>query len=409
MKSKSLIIYLLLSFLCQFISAQNLIQNPSFETFISCPGNASEIWKAPPWKGVSVDYLNACCLPFGKSVPYNDIAFQPAKTGVAYTGFIAYTDSNIVYFREIPQQILQNTLIKDKRYCGSYFVNLADGSRYGIDCMEIYISKDSVGPAFTDQVGVGLPIVLPGFPSQIKNTKGVLTDTSNWVQIEGSFIAEGGEKYFYMGCLSKWNNEVNKEYFTYPFYFYPPGLEPKFSYYFIDDVSLYELNKLPTAQNHAYNCAAQTVTLRADTGFNFRWYYLPDTVNVLSTADTFVVDASTAKHVLHRATLCSTEFSDTVFVPKLDCTGLENNALAQGASLFPNPASSLATFSLQGVPPPGTQLHLTDLNGRELRSYAVTGKTTVMDVNGLANGVYFVRYQYKENVIWKGKLCKFGE
>jgi hypothetical protein len=136
---------------------------------------------------------------------------------------------------------------------------------------------------------------------------------------------------------------------------------------------------------------------------------LPDTVNVLSTADTFVVDASTAKHVLLRATLCSTEFTDTVFVPKLDCTGLENNALAQGASLFPNPASSLVTFSLQGMPPPGTRLHLTDLNGRELRSFMVQGKTTEMDVSGLANGVYFVSYRYKENVIWKGKLCKFGE
>jgi hypothetical protein len=61
------------------------------------------------------------------------------------------------------------------------------------------------------------------------------------------------------------------------------------------------------------------------------------------------------------------------------------------------------------MPPPGTSLHLTDLNGRELRSFAVTGKTTEMDVSGLANGVYFVSYRYKENVIWKGKLCKFGD
>jgi hypothetical protein len=29
--------------------------------------------------------------------------------------------------------------------------------------------------------------------------------------------------------------------------------------------------------------------------------------------------------------------------------------------------------------------------------------------NNLANEVCFVRDTFKENVIWKGKLCKFGD
>jgi len=405
------ILFISLFFVTSFLFAQNLIQNSSFEDTISCPGNSSEIWKAPPWKGLSVDLHNACGILWGRNLPYNGLGFQYAKTGNGIAGFIAMTDTNYGYWREIPQQILQSPLTKDKKYCGTYHVNLADASRYGIDCMEIYISADSVGPGIWDLINPPTfpnPI-LPEFPSQIKYKSGIISDTSNWTKVEGSFVAQGGEKYFYMGCLSKFNNEVNKEYFTYDFNFYPPFFNENYTYYFIDDVSLYELNKLPQAQNHAYNCAANTVTLKADTGFNFRWYYLPDTVNVLSTADTLVVDAGTAKNVLLRATLCSTEFTDTVAVPKLDCTGIENNALAQGANLFPNPASTQATLQLGGSPPPGSRLRLLDLHGRELRSMAVLAQNTEVPLHGLPAGVYVAELVVNGQGIWRRKLCKFEE
>jgi len=402
MKQLRLILIFILNSL--FISAQNLILNPSFEEFSGCPFASSQIWKSPPWKGYSIEYNNACAPQWGFSVPYNPFGFQYANSGIATVGFIPFTDSINVDARELIFQMIPS-LIPSRRYCASFFTNLADASRFGIDCMEIYVCVDSVGQTISNIVNPNFIPASPGFPSQVRYKGGIISDTSNWIKIEGSFVAEGGEKYFYMGCLSKQINEVNTQWFTYNNIWPAPGFDPHFSYYFIDDVSLYELNKLPQAQNHAYNCAANTVTLKADTGFNFRWYYLPDTVNVLSTADTFVVDASTAKNVLLRATLCSTEFTDTVAVPKLNCTGIENNALAQGAALFPNPANSMATFTLQGTPPPGTTLHLTDLNGRELRSYAVLGKTTEMHLQGLSAGVYVLSYRYKENVIWKGKLA----
>jgi hypothetical protein len=343
---------------------------------------------------------------------FHNVYFQNPRTGNAFMGIVTtnYFSSNLLTgdsslcldYRETIASKLKTILVKDKMYCGSFYANLAEGSGYAISTLGMYFNADSL---IDNTLINGYWYPWYPYPAQIVNKGDAIIDTLNWVKIEGSFKAHGNEKYIHIGNFNKLG-ECGTVVHQPPIWNFSTD---SMAYYLIDDVSLYELNKLPTAQNHAYNFAAQTVTLRADTGFNFRWYYLPDTVNVLSTADTFVVDASTAKHVLLRATLCSTEFTDAVFVPKLDCTGLENNALAQGASLFPNPASSLATFSLQGVPPPGTQLHLTDLNGRELRSYAVTGKNTEMDVSGLANGVYFVSYRYKENVIWKGKLCKFGE
>jgi hypothetical protein len=407
---KTFIFYLLLITYQLSYTQLNLVPNYSLESFSDCPQGSGQISLSNGWYGINtVEYLNACAPNWGNSVPYNFSAgFQYAKTGFGYAGFgpfiLTPNLSQPDIYREWLGIKIKNQLISQKKYCAGFYTNKHNGSNIAIQNLGIYLSSDSV---FDTPLNIEIPYPLP----QVSYKKGIIIDTLNWVLVEGLFTAQGNEKYMIIGSFLP-SDSINYQIMGIPqsmWTVYCPFGVPNVSYYFIDDVSLYELNKLPTAQNHAYNCAAQTVTLRADTGFNFRWYYLPDTINVLSTADTFVVNATQTQNVLLRATLCSTEFTDTVFVPKLDCTGIENNALAQGASLFPNPASSLVTFSLQGMPPLGTKLHLTDLNGRELRSFAVTGKTTEMDISGLANGVYFVSYRYKENVIWKGKLCKFGE
>ena len=396
----------------------NLVNNPSFEDTINCPtGLYNELGKY--WfqsiEQSTTDFYHRCFNNYSPDsnivgIPrFNNRFFQFPHTGNAFIGIVTTNlfssnpqvsgDSSIsLDYRETIAIKIKNILTKDKKYCGSFFANLANGSGYAIKTLGILLNADSL---IDNTLINGYYYPWYPYPAQIVNKGSVLNDTMNWVKVEGSFVAQGNEKYLHIGNFNKlgecgtvthipprWNTGIDS-----------------MAYYLIDDVSLVELSKIPTAQNHAYNCAANTVTLKADTGFNFRWYYLPDTVNVLGTADTFVVDASTAKNVLLRATLCSTEFTDTVAVPKLDCTGIENNALAQGAALFPNPANSMATFTLQGTPPPGTTLHLTDLNGRELRSYAVQGKTTELNLEGLSAGVYVLSYRYKENVIWKGKLA----
>jgi hypothetical protein len=402
---KILKIMLFIACYCAFfltVKAQNnLLLNGNMEEHTGCPVNASEIYKCNYWHGLSVEYFHSCAIPGGRGTPYNFAGFQYPHSGEAYGGMY-FMRGGFQNNREIVTAHLVQPTSKKGFYCGGYSICRVEYCNKATNGFGIFVSVDSLPTTLIPNQTVGAEYVLP-VPAQFTSSISPVADTMNWTLIEGAFELEAGLKYFHIGCF-KDSTEISV--INAPSAGIALG---GYAYYYFDDAYLYELNKLPQAQNFAYNCAAQTVTLRADTGFNFRWYYLPDTVNVLSTADTFVVDASTAKHVLLRATLCSTEFTDTVFVPKLDCTGLENNALAQGASLFPNPASSLVTFSLQGMPPPGTQLHLTDLNGRELRSFAVIGKTTEMDVSTLANGVYFVSYRYKENVIWKWKLCKFGD
>ena len=196
------------------INAQpNLVPNYSFEIDSLCPDGGSEINYAPPWHtaGGSPDYFNACA---GSSlwtvgVPLNHAAYQYAKTGDAYAGIFCYfLNPPPVEYKEYLQVKLTDSLIVNRKYCISFYVNLTTslGQAFGgapynnlaIKEMGMYISDTAVFRA--DQ------LTLPFVP-QIKSPVGVfLDDTLNWTEISGEYIAQGGEKYITIG---NFNNQTD--------------------------------------------------------------------------------------------------------------------------------------------------------------------------------------------------------
>ena len=99
-KMKHLIFLLLYLFLGQFKFAegQNIIANPSFETFTACPNNINQIVNAPPWQRLTSShvpptYFNFCATNPKASVPVNGDSlqgYQYARTGNSYVGFNFY-------------------------------------------------------------------------------------------------------------------------------------------------------------------------------------------------------------------------------------------------------------------------------------------------------------------------------
>ena len=71
-----------------FGKAQNLVPNPSFEDFTTCPttlGTGGPL-QCIPWIGInSADYFNVCG-GFLIGVPINILGYQEARTGAAYAG-----------------------------------------------------------------------------------------------------------------------------------------------------------------------------------------------------------------------------------------------------------------------------------------------------------------------------------
>ena len=75
-------------------AGQNLVPNPSFEEYNTCPNINPDIGSSNNWinpTGYSPDYFNSCDPNANNySIPENAYGFQFAKSGVAYAGMITY-------------------------------------------------------------------------------------------------------------------------------------------------------------------------------------------------------------------------------------------------------------------------------------------------------------------------------
>ena len=203
---KKFIVCLCLFFLSK-ADAQNLVLNPSFEDTIACPTTTAIPMQCEYWYTANIgspDYFSEQPDIFcGTSpVPLSNVGFQYARTGVAYVGlapFVSTTFPSFANRREYIGGILSDTLKQGHEYCVSFYVSVAEEFKYVVDGIGLYLSVDS---AVDYTINTNL-----SFVPQISNLAGnIIYDTLNWVQISGTYIANGGEKYLTIG---NFNDDIN--------------------------------------------------------------------------------------------------------------------------------------------------------------------------------------------------------
>ncbi len=212
--------------------AQNLVPNPSFEDTVACPSSYNQLYNCYNWfKGLysSVDYYSNCAEPTSNvSIPKNLIGFQNPISGIAYVGYYVYSEQ-INNFREYIGVILKKKLINNKIYKIEFYVSLSNSSQFAIQDFGIYFSKDSL-TTLCNSTNSLMDCLSP----IIENSATTLfDDTLNWMKFSNTFIANGNEKYLYIG---NFKSDLNINFFK----VYPNGLYPN-SYYYIDDVSLFRI------------------------------------------------------------------------------------------------------------------------------------------------------------------------
>ena len=229
---KANITKLLCLLLFKTIGAQNLINNGSFEnaTGVDCNGGFySSTFPNPKvlhlWEQFqSPDYFVSTWNPGGFSVPYSWWGNSYAKHGDAYIGLAAFLGDYET--KEYIYQQLSTPLITGKQYCINFYVSRADRVTHAIK---------NIGALFS----VNLPDYSNSYISdipQVVNQNGFIIDTINWVQIQGCFTAQGGEKYVTIG---NFNSNANTDTIY-------VGTNNKMlgtgndAYYYIDDITLYD-------------------------------------------------------------------------------------------------------------------------------------------------------------------------
>jgi hypothetical protein len=234
---------IILTFLClNNLRSQNLIRNSSFESFSMQPVlnsqgkfyyyNPNYIQIVNDWDIInSPDYFNSAYMIGAYNAPYSRFGNCNPKHGNAYAGIGVY-DIRFDY-QEYPTQHLTNPLKADSIYCLSFFTSRADRTLFAIKSIGALLSVNA--PTLSGGYINAIP--------QIVNNNVFLTDTVNWIEIQGCFTAQGGEEYITIGNFNtNANIDTLRMQSTNPL----TGTGTDISYYYIDSVSLWQ-NNFPTA------------------------------------------------------------------------------------------------------------------------------------------------------------------
>jgi gliding motility-associated-like protein len=226
---KRFLIAVMLFPLLSAMAQSNLVPNPSFESYKSCPKYISNIDLATYWytptEGTS-DYYNSCVISGGNAgVPNNFCGYQYARTGYAYAGFGAIYNNPSYNNREYIAIRLVEPLKAGAKYSVEYYVSLsnstANSSRIATDALGAFLGDSIVD--FTDHT-------LLNVAPQINNPKGnVINDTLNWIKIGGEFKAVGSERFLTIGNFVDHSQSTNDTIVA---------CSDCMCYYYIDDVSV---------------------------------------------------------------------------------------------------------------------------------------------------------------------------
>ena len=187
-------------FTCLHVHAQNLVPNPSFEQYDSCPDNTDcNLSDAIGWNchGSCVVYFNSCA-PNNyynyNGVPYNAAGFQYPASGNAYIAEYFYRP-NSGYDRGYAEAKLISPLVINTKYYVTFKISLSDiDSGLWYNCA---VNKE--GALFTTiPLNYDTMLTLPQNHVQIY-TNIIISDTLNWTTIQSSFIADSAYNYIIIG------------------------------------------------------------------------------------------------------------------------------------------------------------------------------------------------------------------
>ena len=219
----------------------NLVPNPSFENYSSCTPQLMQylnFWF--PYFAGSPDCFNSCMNISNPllGVPSNIFGYENPRTGNGYCGFGTYELglNNLQEFVRVP---LTSTLIPGNKYGLTFYLSLSDSSSYETTMFNAYFSVTND----TYSLISGKDSLMSKAQITATVSHGAISKTG-WTKISVSYIAIGTENYLMLGNFQK-NSQVDTLYLCY-------CQNPKYAYYYIDDVSLIDSTALQNIGENNY-------------------------------------------------------------------------------------------------------------------------------------------------------------
>ena len=174
------------------VFSQNLVPNPSFEEYRSCPTSVSQFDSIKYWYNPTMsnpDLFSTCAIGTQAGIPDNAFGHQLARTGSCYAHLGLFSTLNNA--REYISVQLNASLLKDSSYCITFYVSAADTFYIYTDAVGVHFSEDSIH----QNTNLRLPLI-PHFKNAEFN---YLSNKVSWSKVNGYYKALGGEKFITIG------------------------------------------------------------------------------------------------------------------------------------------------------------------------------------------------------------------
>lgn len=225
-KTGILLLALSLGWMVKAQDTENLVENPSFEAMEGKIKKGGAIAVAVGWMSptLAAADLFSSKVKEGFSTPANVMGTEAPMDGENYVGIrtFSYGDKEP---RSYISAKLTVPLTKDAKYCVTFYVSLAEASKYASNNIGLNFSKKQYN------IDENKTIIAPTHIMHKDNP--VFNAQFGWDEVCGVYIAEGGEKFITIGNFfanGETKNERlkgNKE-FT--------GTQVVSSYYYVDHI-----------------------------------------------------------------------------------------------------------------------------------------------------------------------------
>ena len=385
-------IVMFLLFTCTYVYTQaqvNLVKNGAFEKYTTCPTSLDQVSYAPPWNGIDTnwtpgmpgipsclpEYINGCSVYDASSEPINHFFYQYPHSGKGMMQVVMYDDTIIdghVFSLDHLQGRLYHSLVAGQSYCVTFYTVRDNYCAFAVNNIGAYFDDGTIDTASycSDYQTAYTPQVLD---------TALITDTLNWIKIQGSFIANGSESFITIGTFA---DTAHIEHVRFPVGNRWEGL------YLIDDVSVIASSTTAYAGPDKTIRPGDSTYIGIDSngeGMPCYWYTLGSTTPIDSGGRIRVKPDSSTTYVVS-IDLCGHVTYDTVRV-NVHTLSIQN-AQIQNVQIFPNPMQNELIITS------GEQIRdvvVTDVLGRVIFAKTYDANHVTINVSSLPPGFYFVK------------------
>jgi hypothetical protein len=373
----------------------NLVLNPSFELYDTCPFSLDQIHYAKYWNSIdtlyypvdslglygtcAAEYCNACdsTSPYGVPRGYSYFQYPRTGNGMAQMVICDVDHNDGLEQRDYTQGRLYESLVAGKQYCVTFFVNKEKYCAYAVNNIGAYLDDGSI-----DTAGYYCGRPQTEYTPQAL-TDSIISDTMYWTKVQGTFTANGMERFITIGNFF---DNPHTDTLRIPGYWVTYT-----SVYLLDDVSVIPSDNIPFAGN-------DTSIVKGDSAFlgpheialPYTWYRLGDTMAIDSGGGMWVHPDSTTTYVLAQ-NLCGKYTYDTVTVSVHPLGISPLNPINGVVSVYPNPAHDVVTVQYSGLQQ--AAFEISDVAGRVLLRQPLPGQsgTVPVAIGKLVAGIYEYR------------------